>query len=61
LIDSHSQSTPLEVWELIDEVVGCASVKGIVLERDENLPPFGELADELQKAREIGRSHGRWG
>ncbi|MBH8577654.1 DUF692 domain-containing protein [Nostocaceae cyanobacterium CENA369] len=61
LIDSHSQSTPLEVWELIDEVVDCASVKGIVLERDENLPPFGELAGELQKAREIGRSHGRWG
>ncbi|BAZ52159.1 hypothetical protein NIES4103_48180 [Nostoc sp. NIES-4103] len=61
LIDSHSQSTPLEVWQLMDEVVGRASVKGIVLERDENLPPFAELTQELEKAREIGRSRGRWG
>ncbi|MBH8562345.1 DUF692 domain-containing protein [Nostoc sp. CENA67] len=61
LIDSHSQSTPLEVWQLMDEVVGRASVKGIVLERDENLPPFAELTEELEKAREIGRSRGRWG
>lgn len=60
LIDSHSQSTPLEVWELMDEVVGCVSIKGIVLERDENLPPFAELTEELQKAREIGRSRRRW-
>lgn len=61
LIDSHSQSTPLEVWQLMDEVVARVSVKGIVLERDENLPPFAELTQELEKAREIGRSRGRWG
>ncbi|QSJ16573.1 DUF692 domain-containing protein [Nostoc sp. UHCC 0702] len=61
LIDSHSQSTPLEVWQLMDEVVARVSVKGIVLERDENLPPFAELTEELAKAREIGRSRGRWG
>ncbi|MBD2296083.1 DUF692 domain-containing protein [Anabaena sphaerica FACHB-251] len=60
LIDSHSQSTPVEVWELMNKVVACASVKGIVLERDENLPTFAELSGELQQAREIGRSHGKW-
>ncbi|WP_413171481.1 DUF692 domain-containing protein [Anabaena azotica] len=60
LIDSHSQSTPVEVWELMNQVLSCASVKGIVLERDENLPTFTELIGELQQAREIVRSHGKW-
>lgn len=60
LIDSHSQSTPMEVWKLIHQVVSSTSVKGIVLERDENLPTFAELTGELQQAREIGRSYGRW-
>jgi len=61
LIDSHSQSTPQEVWQLMDEVVARIPVKGIVLERDENLPAFTEIAQELETAREIGRSHQRWG
>jgi len=61
LIDSHSQSTPTEVWQLMKEVVACVPVKGIVLERDENLPPFTEIVGELQTAREIARSHQRWG
>ncbi|MEH2378532.1 MAG: DUF692 domain-containing protein [Nostoc sp.] len=61
LIDSHSQSTPVEVWQLMEEVVARVPVKGIILERDENLPPFAELTAELQKARDISRSYGRWG
>lgn len=60
LIDSHSQQTPSEVWDLMDEVVTRAPIKGIILERDENLPPFGELLEELGRAREIGKRHGRW-
>lgn len=60
LIDSHSQSTSVEVWQLMDEVISRLPVKGIILERDENLPAFAELAAELQQAREIGRSYGRW-
>jgi uncharacterized protein (UPF0276 family) len=61
LIDSHSQATPTQVWQLMDEVVAQIPVKGIVLERDENLPPFTEIVGELQTAREIGRSYQRWG
>jgi uncharacterized protein (UPF0276 family) len=61
LIDSHSQSTPVEVWELMDKVVNAAPVKGIILERDENLPAFAEIVTELQQARKIGRSCGKWG
>jgi hypothetical protein len=60
LIDSHSRSTPSEVWQLIAEVVASVAVKGIVLERDENLPPFSELVNELERARSIGRQNQRW-
>jgi len=60
LIDSHSASTPEEVWDLLDEVVKRAPVKGVLLERDENIPPFSELEPELSRARAIGRKYGRW-
>lgn len=60
LIDSHSHSTHPEVWTLMEEVVAQIPVKGIVLERDENLPPFAELSTELEGARKIGRRHGKW-
>ena len=60
LVDSHSQPTPPEVWKLMDDVLARTPVKGVVLERDENLPPFEELLGELEQAREIGRRYGRW-
>ncbi len=60
LIDSHSHPTPEEVWALMGEVLSRAPVKAAVLERDENLPPFAELLAELRRARDIGRSYGRW-
>lgn len=60
LVDSHSHATPSEVWQVMEEVLARAPVKGAVLERDENLPPFAELAAELARARAIGRRHGRW-
>jgi uncharacterized protein len=59
-IDSHSQPTPPEVWELMETVAARAPVKGIILERDENFPPFAELCGELERARAIGRQHRRW-
>ena len=61
LIDSHSAATPPEVWDLLDAVLERCPVKGVILERDENLPPFAELTGELNRAREIGRRQGRWG
>jgi uncharacterized protein len=53
LIDSHSHSTPQEIWQLITKVIARTSVKGIILERDENIPAFGELVAELEGARSI--------
>jgi uncharacterized protein (UPF0276 family) len=60
LVDSHSEPTPPEVWALLEEVVRRAPVKGVILERDENLPPFAEILGEVTRAREIGRRAGRW-
>jgi uncharacterized protein (UPF0276 family) len=60
LIDSHACPTSPEVWRLLDEAVARSPVKGIILERDESLPPFGDLLDELARARVIGSRHGRW-
>lgn len=57
LIDSHSRPTPPEVWQLLEEVVKFAPVQGLILERDEDLPPFAEILTELQQAREIWLRH----
>jgi uncharacterized protein len=60
LIDSHDGPTSPEVWSLLEAAVARSPVKGIILERDERLPPFGQLLGELDKARSIGRRLGRW-
>lgn len=60
LVDSHAHATPREVWQLLEEVLARAPVKGVLLERDANFPAFAELTDELDRAREIGRRCGRW-
>lgn len=60
LIDSHSAPAPEEVWSLMERVLERTPVKGAILERDENLPPLAALLEELARAREMGRRHGRW-
>lgn len=61
MIDSHSHPVPPEIWQLLDEVLKRAPVRAVLLERDEQLPPFSELETELERARDLGRRHGRWG
>ena len=61
LVDSHAYPTQPEVWSVLEAAVTRSAVRGIILERDENLPPFGELLFELERARTIGRRHARWG
>ena len=59
-IDNHSQNTQDDIFRLIDSVLQYAPVKGIILERDDNFPPFSPLTDELERARNLGRKHKRW-
>ena len=51
--DTHSQPVPDSVWRLVEYVVARGPVKGILVERDQNYPPFSELLDELRTARQI--------
>jgi uncharacterized protein len=60
LLDSHAYPTPPEIWTVLEAAVARVPIRGIILERDENLPPFTEMLDELEHARTIGRRHGRW-
>jgi uncharacterized protein (UPF0276 family) len=60
LIDSHDGPTSPAVWRLLESAVERAPVRGIVLERDERLPPFEDLVAEVDRARAIGRRFGRW-
>ena len=53
LIDGHSHSTNLEIWQLLEEVVRYAPVCGAILERDEQLPPLSDILTELANMREI--------
>jgi uncharacterized protein (UPF0276 family) len=58
LIDSHDRATSREVWELFKRVAARVPIRAAVLERDENLPPFGELIAEIDRARTIMQTHG---
>ena len=59
-IDNHSQNTQDDIFQLIDLVLQYAPVKGVILERDANFPPFMKITDELKRARDLGRKHERW-
>lgn len=52
-VDSHSRKTQDPIWELLEQVVRYADVKGMILERDENIPELKELTPELVHARAI--------
>jgi uncharacterized protein (UPF0276 family) len=60
LIDSHDAAASDEVWALYDRIVARAPVKAVILERDEKIPPFGELLDEVARARATLTETGRW-
>lgn len=53
LVDTHDQDVCSEVWELYRYFCQLKPKIPLLLERDENLPEFGELVRELNIAREI--------
>lgn len=57
LIDSHDCATAESVWALLARVATRASIRGAVLERDENLPPFRDLLIEVGRARTLLQEH----
>ena len=59
-IDSHGHNTQNEIFDLIEEVLKYAPVKGVILERDANFPEFDILINELDRVRQLGRKYDRW-
>lgn len=59
-VESRSQPVAESVWQLLDAVVARAPVRCLCLERDDNLPPLGDLLWEVERARALGRQHKRW-
>lgn len=53
LIDSHSQSVPEEVWNLLKKLVQKKPIKGVIIERDSNFPPFNELLAEVNTINSV--------
>jgi uncharacterized protein (UPF0276 family) len=53
LVDAHAHKTDAEIWDVFREVCSRANVKGAILERDENFPPFAEILEEIETARSL--------
>jgi len=58
IIDTHDTPVADVVWDLLDFLVRHSPVKAISLERDGKYPPFSQIVDELQHARNILARHG---
>jgi uncharacterized protein (UPF0276 family) len=50
-IDTHADSVPMPVWELFTAVAQRFPRADVILERDDDLPPFAQLVSELEEAR----------
>jgi uncharacterized protein (UPF0276 family) len=50
-IDSHDRPAPPEAFALLGELGRRGGLRGAILERDEDLPPFEEMLGELDRAR----------
>ncbi|HEY8138047.1 MAG TPA: DUF692 domain-containing protein [Methylocystis sp.] len=53
LIDTHDQPIREEVWTLYERARRRFGDASVMIERDDNFPPFSELLGELQRLRDI--------
>lgn len=58
LLDTHSHPVPPDVFDMLRYVAPhMPNLKCVMIERDQDYPPMGELLDELEHVREILISH----
>lgn len=53
LIDTHDAAVCDEVWDLYRHAMRRLGPVATMVERDDNIPPIGELLDELDQARKL--------
>jgi uncharacterized protein (UPF0276 family) len=51
--DSHTRPVPEESWDLLEWLAPRAEVRAVIIERDDDLPPFEELLAEVRRAGEV--------
>lgn len=51
--DTHAHAVPEPVFALLAELCARIGPRPVVLERDDDFPPFAELREELRRCREI--------
>jgi len=51
--DTHTRPVPEESWALLTWLAPRVNIRAVIIERDDDLPPFRELLAELDRARAI--------
>lgn len=57
LIDSHAAPVDEAVWSLLHDALSVLGPKPVLLERDDNVPDFGELMQERNRAQSLLTEH----
>lgn len=53
--DTHTRPVPEQSWRLLEWLAPRAPIRAVVVERDDDLPPFDELLGEVERAAETLR------
>ncbi len=53
IIDTHGQAVCEDVWALLEWVLNRCQPRGVMLERDLDIPPFAEIEAELAQLRKL--------
>ena len=56
VIDTHDHPVTSSVWSLYEEALKLFGPVSSMIERDDRMPPFEELLDELKVARKLGQN-----
>jgi len=57
--DTHSRPVPEESWTLLEWLVPRTKLRAVIIERDNDLPPFDELLSEVSRASRMLHAHSR--
>ena len=57
ILDTHGSKIIHPVWRLLDELASMTELPGVMIERDDDIPPLPELLKELRQTQAILNKH----
>jgi uncharacterized protein len=54
-MDTHTRSVPEESWKLLEWLIPRSDIRAVIIERDDELPPFDHLLAEVRRAEGLLR------